>query len=167
MAATARRPQLQDFTLRGERFTAVVMTSGDLAVLDIEHLGLPEDRTGMQGLRGWDVYDGAGTHTGRVIGRSTIVAAEWLDTLTDDWLLAKWSCRRLERAVHEIVRLRDDHTAQRTAADARRTELQRRADYADHLQRHGLVLDEDGDERYADRTAHGVPARGFGDAFAN
>ncbi|WP_329557398.1 hypothetical protein [Streptomyces sp. NBC_00696] len=103
----------------------------------------------------------------RVIGRSTIVAAEWLDTLTDDWLLAKWSCRRLERAVHEIVRLRDDHTAQRATADAWRTELQQRADYADHLQRHGLVLDEDGDERYADRASHAAPARGFGDAFAN
>ncbi|WP_405867980.1 hypothetical protein OG407_49260 [Streptomyces sp. NBC_01515] len=143
------------------------MTSSDLTALDIEHLALPEDCTGMQGLRGWHVHDGAGTHMGRVVCRSTIVAAEWLDTLTDDWLLAKWSCRRQERAVHEIVRLRDDHIAQRTAADARRTELQQRADYADHLQRHGLVLDEDGDERYADRTAHGVPPRGFGDVFAN
>ncbi|MGY1503730.1 hypothetical protein ACW4TU_45465 (plasmid) [Streptomyces sp. QTS52] len=126
----------------------------------IEHLGLPEDRTGMQGLRGWDVHDGAGTHIGRVIGRSTVVAAEWLDTLTDDWLFAKWSCRRLECAVHEIVRLRDDHADQRSAADARRTELQQCADYADHLQRHGLVLDEDCDERYADRTGHATePAR--------
>jgi len=167
MATTARRPELQLFTVGGERFTAVVMTSGDLAVLDIEHLALPEDRTGMQGLRGWDVYDGAGAHMGRVTGRSTIVAAEWLDTLTDDWLLAKWSCRRLERAVHEIVRLRDDHAAQRATADARRTELQQRADYAGHLQRHGLVLDEDGAERYADRTAHAAPAPGFGDVFAN
>ncbi|WP_105972375.1 hypothetical protein [Streptomyces geranii] len=43
---------------------------------------------------------------------------------------------------------------------------QQRADYADHLQRHGLVLDEDGDERYAGRTAHAVLAPGFGDAFA-
>ncbi|WP_328825970.1 hypothetical protein OHT77_01030 [Streptomyces sp. NBC_00252] len=167
MAATARRPELQLFSIGGERFTAVVMTSADLAVLDIEHLGLPEDRTRMQGLRGWDVYDGAGLHIGRVIGRSCVVAAEWFDAVAEGWLLARWSCRRLERAVREIARLRDDIEGERAAASARQEEQEQRAAYAAYLQRHGLVLDEDGDERYADRTGHTASPPGFGDVFAS
>ncbi|QIB49487.1 hypothetical protein [Streptomyces aureoverticillatus] len=166
MAATARRPQLHTFTIGGERFTAVAMPPSDLVLLDIEHLGLPEDRTGMQGLRGWHVYDGASSHIGRVIGRSTIVVGEWFDTLTEDWLLAKWGCRRLERAVHEIARLREDITAPRVIADARHTELQQRADYAGYLQRHGLVLDEDGDEMYAHSGCRTTPTPTFGTVFS-
>ncbi|GAA1376187.1 hypothetical protein [Streptomyces beijiangensis] len=57
-----RCPQLSTLTVGGGRFTAVVRTAGGLVALDIEHLGLLQDRTGMQGLRGWDVYDGVGTH---------------------------------------------------------------------------------------------------------
>ncbi|MGW0836494.1 hypothetical protein [Streptomyces prunicolor] len=165
MATTARRPELQLFSIGGERFTAAVMTSADLAVLDIEHLGLPEDRTRMQGLRGWDVYDGAGLHIGRAIARSCVVAAEWFDTVAEDWLLARWSCRRLERAVCEIARLRDDIEGERAAASARKEEQEQRAAYAAYLQQHGLVLDEDGEEVYAsrDRSTGATPT--FGDAF--
>lgn len=166
MATTARRPQLQTFTISGERFTAVTMTSGDLAALDIEHLDLPADRTGMQGLRGWDIYDGAGAHIGRVISRSTVMAAEWFDSHVQlDWLLAKWGCRRLERAVHEISRLRYETLRQLRVENERRTEQEGREAYAAYLQRNGLVLDEDGDEVYAS-FATGRPAPTFGDTFA-
>ncbi|MGW0647682.1 hypothetical protein ACWD4T_02565 [Streptomyces umbrinus] len=157
MATTARRPQLLIFTIRGERFTAVAMTSGDLAVLDIEHLDLPEDRTGLQGLRGWDLYDGVGTHIGRVISRSTVMAAEWFDSHVQmDWLLAERGCRRLERGVAQIVRLRDDTLHPLRIESKRRHEQERREAYTAHLQRNGLVLDEDGEETYAP-PASGTP----------
>ncbi|MFD3931742.1 hypothetical protein [Streptomyces sp. NPDC058614] len=168
MATTARRPQLQAFTLRGERFTAVVMTFGDLAVLDIEHLDLPEDHAGLQGLRGWDVYDGAGAHIGRVTSRACVMTAEWFDDHVQlDWLLAERGCRRLERGVAQIVRLRDDTLRPLRIESERRAEQERREAYAAHLQRNGLVLDEDGEEVYAPRDDHATPAPTFGAAFRN
>jgi hypothetical protein len=37
------------------------------------------------------------------------MTAEWYDDVEQqDWILAKWGCRRLERAAVEIVRLRDE-----------------------------------------------------------
>ncbi|PKV84262.1 hypothetical protein [Streptomyces sp. TLI_146] len=56
-----------------------------------------------------------------------MISAGWFDTLAEGWLLAEWACRRLERAVHEIVRLRDDIEGERGADSARCEEQEQRA----------------------------------------
>jgi hypothetical protein len=51
------------------------------------------------------------------------MTAEWYDDVEQqDWILAKWGCRRLERAAVEIVRLREEVLLPyRAAAAASRT----------------------------------------------
>ncbi|MCM2424147.1 hypothetical protein [Streptomyces sp. RKAG293] len=109
MVANAHRPPLQVLTVRGEQVTAVPMSRAELAGEDLGYLGLPDDYTGLQPLKGWNVYDHQGDHFGRVYARSTVMVAEWLDTFVQgDYVLAKWGCRRLARAIAEILIIRDD-----------------------------------------------------------
>ncbi|MEV6403969.1 hypothetical protein AB0M58_13625 [Streptomyces bobili] len=139
--------------------TAVPMTPAELVIEDIEALQLPEDRTGLMPLRGgWQVYDATGQHIGRVMACSCVLVAEWYDSHVHmDWLLAMWHCRRLERGVFEILRLRDETLRQLRIENEWRAERQRRKAYAADLARHGLVLDEDGDEVPAHLTPGARP----------
>lgn len=123
MAAT-RRPAARTITTRGEQVTTIAMTSTELTepTEDIDSLDLPEDRTQLMPLAGWNLYATDGEHIGRVFYRAGVMTAEWFDHIEEqDWILAKWGCRRLERAVIEILRLRDERLAEaKQAAQARR-----------------------------------------------
>ncbi|MGW0334322.1 hypothetical protein ACWD0J_21045 [Streptomyces sp. NPDC003011] len=147
VTASRLRSPLQVFRVGGEQVTAVPMTPAELVTEDVEALQLPEDRTGLMPLRGWQVYDATGQHIGRVMARSCVLVAEWYDSHVQmDWLLAMWHCRRLERGVFEILRLRDETLRQLQIENERRAERERREAYAAGLARRGLVLDEGGDE---------------------
>lgn len=146
MTTTAtRRPALRTFTKLGETFTVVQLTAADLAGLaeTVADLGLPADLTGLQPLKGWNVFDAQGEHIGRVFARSTVMTAEWYDAHAQlDWLMAEWGCRRLERAVYQIALLRRE-----TLRGLRITAAQRETEsYLALLESRGLGLDEDGDE---------------------
>ncbi|MFC9848641.1 hypothetical protein ACFWFF_34750 [Streptomyces sp. NPDC060223] len=96
------------------------------------------------------------------------MAAEWFDDHVQlDWLLAERGCRRLEHGVAQIVRLRDATLSPLRIESERRAEQVRRVGLAAHLQRHGLVFDEDGKEAYAprDRNVDATPT--FGATFRN
>jgi hypothetical protein len=144
---STRRTPLHTITTNDEQVTVLPMTPTELASEEtqelIDDLNLPRDSwPGFNPLKGWHIYDAHGEHVGRVLSRGCVMTAEWYDRVRRDWLLAKWGCRRLERAVTEILRLRDEIIR---ASKAEAEQLQR-GEYAAYLERNGLVLDEDGDE---------------------
>ena len=98
----------------GETVTVFTLNDLELAAVaeDIEALGLPTDRHGFNALAGWTVRDGSGRTVGRLFSRGVVMTAEWFDSVDQcEWVLAKWGCRRLERGVREILRMRDEVSA--------------------------------------------------------
>lgn len=115
MAATRRTPIRTltiNFSGRDQQVTAIPMTDRDLADYadDINTLDLPVDRSGygFNPLKGWNLHNAQGEHFGRVFSRGAVMTAEWYDNIDQqEWLLAEWGCRRLERAAYQILLLRD------------------------------------------------------------
>lgn len=155
-ATTNRRSPIRtivvDVDLRTHRITAIPMTDLDLqaAADDIEALDLPQDRTGLMPLKGFHLYSEAGDHFGRVYSRAGVMTAEWYDdAVQQDWVMAMWDCHRLERAVIEILRLRDEVLRPLAAASKRHAAEQRQAAHKEnlaYLATRGLTLDQEGFE---------------------
>lgn len=133
MAATRRtaiRTLTINFAGRDQQVTAIPMTDRDLTdhADDIDTLDLPTDRSGygFNALKGWNLYDAQGEHFGRVFSRGTAMTAEWYDNIDQqEWLLAEWGCRRLERAAYQIFLLRDQMVREYSlASEARSTTRQ-------------------------------------------
>lgn len=148
-----------NFAFNDHRITVVPMTASDLseAADDIEVLDLPNDRTGILALKGFNLYNQAGDHFGRIFARGGVMTAEWYDdAIQNDWVLAKWNCRRLELGIIEILRLRDETIRPLVKV----AEQCRREDYLAYLDQNDLALDEEGYEiSMADaRRLHLVPA---------
>lgn len=156
--ATAPRTALQMIPVghvdgTSESFIVMALTDTELAGLtDVaDDLSLPYDRNGFNRLKAWHVFDTTGAHIGRVISRGSVMTAEWYDGLEQqDWILAEWACRRLERAVYQITLIRDEVTRRVRAQAAAVRRADQAASYLRYLETEGLGLDEDGDE---------VPAR--------
>lgn len=114
MTATATT-EITTLTIDGETVTVLPLNTLELATLaeDIDSLGLPTDRHGFNALAGWTIRDTAGRTIGRLFSRGVVMTAEWYDSLEQgEWILAKWGCRRLERGIREIIRLRDQRLAE-------------------------------------------------------
>lgn len=168
MTPTARRAPLQALTISGEQVIAVLMTAADLAeqATDMNDLALPRPygpSSEFGRARGWWIDDTAGDNIGRVLTRGCVMTAEWWDGVEHDWILARWGCRRLERAAAEITHLRDETQRMRHLTEQAR-QRQRHEEYLAELARRGLALDEDGYEVALKTTERHVPT--FAEAFA-